>query len=68
VLKNGLKPLQAPLASFCPSRQTIKTKAHAAHVSPADLALPPPREGSYAEADGQLLDEVATPDPEGRHA
>jgi magnesium chelatase family protein len=60
-------------------------------VSPADLALPPPREGSpqvaarvaaareiqarryagkgirsNAEADGQLLDEVATPDPEGR--
>ena len=60
-------------------------------VSPADLALPPPREGSRqvaariaavrevqarryagkeirsnAEADGQLLDEVATPDPEGR--
>jgi len=60
-------------------------------VSPADLALPPPREGSSqvaarvaaareiqqrryagkgirsnAEADGQLLDEVATPEPEGR--
>ncbi len=60
-------------------------------VSPADLALPPPREGSRevaarvaaareiqqrryagkgirsnAEADGQLLDEVAVPDPEGR--
>jgi magnesium chelatase family protein len=60
-------------------------------VSPADLALPPPREGSKqvaarvaaararqsaryagkgiltnAEADGQLLDEVATPDAEGR--
>jgi magnesium chelatase family protein len=60
-------------------------------VSPADLALPPPREGSKevaarvaaarerqarrfgakgiasnAEADGQLLDEIATPDPEGR--
>ncbi|MFI5017916.1 MAG: ATP-binding protein, partial [Dongiales bacterium] len=60
-------------------------------VSPADLALPPPREGSRqvaarvaaareiqaaryagkeirsnAEADGQLLDEVATPDAEGR--
>ena len=60
-------------------------------VSPADLALPPPREGSRqvaarvaaareiqarryagkgirsnAEADGQLLDEVATPDLEGR--
>jgi magnesium chelatase family protein len=60
-------------------------------VSPADLALPPPREGSRevaarvafarelqrqryegkgirsnAEADGQLLDEVATPDVEGR--
>src|SRR5215475_9971987 len=60
-------------------------------VSPADLALPPPREGSQqvaarvaaareiqaaryvgkqirsnAEADGQLLDEVATPDVEGR--
>ena len=60
-------------------------------MSPADLALPPPREGSRqvaariaaarevqgrryagkeirsnAEADGQLLDEVATPDPEGR--
>ena len=59
-------------------------------VSPADLALPPPREGSRevaprvaaareiqaarhagkgirsnAEADGQLLDEVATPDPQG---
>ena len=60
-------------------------------VSPADLALPPPREGSAkwrrgwrprasarrsasrakgirsnAEADGELLDEVATPDAEGR--
>ena len=60
-------------------------------VSPADLALPPPREGSKqvaariaaareiqarryagkgirsnAEADGQLLDEIATPDAEGR--
>src|SRR6185312_9915083 len=60
-------------------------------VSPADLSLPPPREGSKqvaarvaaararqnarfagkgiftnAEADGQLLDEVATPDNEGR--
>ena len=60
-------------------------------MSPADLALPPPREGSRqvaariaavrevqarryagkeirsnAEADGQLLDEIATPDPEGR--
>ena len=60
-------------------------------VSPADLALPPPREGSRqvaariaaareiqarryagkgirsnAEDDGQLLDEIATPDPEGR--
>jgi magnesium chelatase family protein len=60
-------------------------------VSPADLALPPPREGSRevaarvastrerqaaryagknlrsnAEVDGQLLDEVATPDAEGR--
>ncbi len=60
-------------------------------VSPADLALPPPREGSKqvaarvaaararqsaryagkgiltnAEADGQLLDEVATPDSDGR--
>ena len=60
-------------------------------VSPADLSLPPPREGSRqvaervgaarqrqsvryagkgiltnAEADGQLLDEVATPDAEGR--
>ena len=60
-------------------------------VSPADLALPPPREDSRqvaarvaeareiqaaryagkeirsnAEADGQLLDEVATPDAEGR--
>jgi magnesium chelatase family protein len=60
-------------------------------VSSADLALPPPREGSKqvasrvaaarqrqsaryagkpiltnAEADGQLLDEVATPDAEGR--
>jgi magnesium chelatase family protein len=60
-------------------------------VSPADLALPPPREGSRevaarvafarelqrqryagkgirsnAEADGQLLDEVATPEAEGR--
>jgi magnesium chelatase family protein len=60
-------------------------------VSPADLALPPPREAagrwppasprrgrsrpganaglairSNAEADGQFLDEVATPDAEGR--
>jgi magnesium chelatase family protein len=60
-------------------------------VSPADLALPPPREGSRevaarvasarerqatryagkklrsnAEVDGQLLDEVATPDADGR--
>ncbi len=60
-------------------------------VSPADLSLPPPREGSRqvaervaaarqrqttryagkailtnAEADGQLLDEVASPDAEGR--
>jgi magnesium chelatase family protein len=60
-------------------------------VSPADLALPPPREGSRevaarvasarerqatryagkklrsnAEVDGQLLDEVATPDTDGR--
>ncbi len=60
-------------------------------VSPADLALPPPREGSKqvaarvaaararqsaryagkgiltnAEVDGQLLDEVATPDSDGR--
>ena len=60
-------------------------------VSPADLSLPPPREGSArwrpvvaaarqrqaqryagkaiatnAEADGQLLDEVATPDAAGR--
>ena len=60
-------------------------------VTPADLALPPPREGSKhvaervaaarqrqraryagtavasnAEADGQLLDEIAAPDAEGR--
>jgi magnesium chelatase family protein len=60
-------------------------------VTPADLALPPPREGSKqvaeriaaarerqrrrfegkpvasnAEADGQLLDEIANPDAEGR--
>ncbi|TMJ76865.1 MAG: ATP-binding protein [Alphaproteobacteria bacterium] len=48
-------------------------------VSPADLALPPPAESSgyqklspdhrvrtNAEADGELLDEIAAPDPAGR--